>query len=62
MQEVADLRRPLDEVGQLKEPITRLAAWLDHPAFIVTGGLVFLAMWGLVTYFSVKLAIIKARA
>jgi hypothetical protein len=63
MGELSALRQPLERVADLREPMTRLAALghlLDRPLLLVALLLLGLGLWGLVTFFAVRLAILSA--
>jgi hypothetical protein len=61
MQELAGLRQPMTKIATLGEPMMRVATLLGHPLLIFLCVLLFLAMWGGVTFFAVRLAILSAR-
>ena len=63
MDELAALRQPLERVADLREPMTRLAALgavLDRPILGIALVLLGLGLWGVVTFFAVRLAILSA--
>jgi hypothetical protein len=60
MQRLAALQEPLDRVAALQGPIMRLSpvgSLLDRPFLLAALGLAGLAVWGLVTFLAVHLAI-----
>jgi hypothetical protein len=62
MVELASLHEPLDHVATLEEPIKQLGAagtLLNRPYLLVILGLIGLAIWGLVTFLAVHLAITR---
>lgn len=63
MVKLAALQQPLERVGALGDPMSRLAnlgAILDRPGLLIMIGLVALAAWFGVTFLAVRLAIISA--
>ena len=62
MVQLASLHEPLDHVATLEEPIKQLSSagtLLGRPFLLIFLGLIGLAMWGLVTFLAVHLAITK---
>ena len=62
--EARALRQPLEQVGALAGPMSRLAALtsiLDRPMLLIAMALAALAAWGLVTFLAVRMAIVSAR-
>ena len=63
LDELGTLRQPLERVADLREPMTRLAALaavLDRPILGIALVLLGLGLWGVVTFFAVRLAILSA--
>jgi len=62
MVQLAALHEPLDHVATLEEPIKQLSSagtLLNRPFLLVILGLIGLAIWGLVTFLAVHLAITR---
>ena len=64
MQELGQLREPMERVAMLEAPMSRLASAalvLDRPFLLVVLALCGMVLWGLVTYVAVRLAIVSAN-
>jgi len=62
MVQLAALQQPLDRVATLEQPIERLSSLgtlTARPFLLVILGLIGLAIWGLVTFLAVHLAITR---
>jgi hypothetical protein len=62
LEELGALKRPLERVADLREPMTRLAALaalLDHPVLLAGLVLLGLGAWGAVTFLAVRLALLS---
>jgi hypothetical protein len=62
LDELGALKTPLERVADLRDPMTRLAALavlLDHPILLAGLVLLGLAVWGAVTFFAMRLALLS---